>query len=159
MDDLERIVRKGPDTKLVQRANSLMLGLSNSQEQLLVANLMRRYLTRWNELSSYYTEETGDLGRLWNDPYFSPSATFVMPKTLRAISMQALMKSRAMLADEALPEAIIEYEQVATAMKNLPQESFLARLKSALPGRHRQTYSLRSTRKEIDLVARIYLHT
>lgn len=160
MENLERIVMKGPDNKLVRRAYELMFRLDNSDEQLLVANLLRRHLSRWLEISGTYAERTGDRSYQSRDPYFGP-VLWNMPRVLTAIVAQALLSSRPFLSSEMLPETLQEYSLTATALEKLTHRGFAEWLKSfvgSVSPEYKRQHATNLTR-ESDLASRIYLHT
>ncbi len=131
METLERIIAKGPDAKLINRAYEQMQTACDNEQQLLLRIYLLRHLSVWRELSSTYQSKTGNYGFLNRDPYFGNIA-YIPPRGLATILAQALLGGRAMLSDEALPEAIMDYSLTATALQMLTHKSPLEKLKSRI---------------------------
>lgn len=136
MDNLEKIVTKGPDAELLCKAYNVLMEAPNQQEQLLMASTLRRYLTRWLEISGTYGADKG-VSYLASSPYFNPQLN--KPLVLNELTLQALGKSRSLLEGELLDEAVVEYGQAESALRRFVHERPLERLKRALSSKtHRK---------------------
>lgn len=136
MEKLEDIARKGPDAKLAYKAYAAIMEVANPQQQLLMVNTLRRYLTRWVEISGTYGSYNG-ISYLASNPYFNPKLD--KPLILNEITLQALGKSRPLLEGELLNEAVAEYEQAEQALRRFAHRKALERIKHALSSRtHRK---------------------
>ncbi len=133
MDKLEEIARKGPDAKLAYKVYDAMMQATNPQEQQLMANTLCRYFARWLEISGTYAANTGNNGYMaFNHDFFNPQRIYGRPLVLNEVILQALGRTRPLLEDEFVDEAVLEYEQAESALQRFVHKKPSEHVKSTL---------------------------